>query len=76
MVDMQWRYTLLAFMTSFMGSWLVFAVVWWLISLVHGDYTEENWVDGIIAGTANNSFVPCILANKESIKILLKASNR
>eukprot|EP00090_Calanus_glacialis_P013595 TRINITY_DN22259_c0_g1_i1.p1 TRINITY_DN22259_c0_g1~~TRINITY_DN22259_c0_g1_i1.p1 ORF type:complete len:454 (+),score=125.13 TRINITY_DN22259_c0_g1_i1:173-1363(+) len=56
MVDMQWRYTLLAFVASFLVSWLVFAVIWWFISYVHGDYLIEN--------INNSTFIPCILANK------------
>jgi len=56
MVDMQWRFTLLAFVASFLVSWFLFACVWWLISYVHGDYVLEN--------INNNTFTPCILANK------------
>jgi len=56
MVDMRWRYTLLAFVASFLISWLLFAVVWWLISYIHGDYLLENINDP--------TFTPCILANK------------
>jgi potassium inwardly-rectifying channel subfamily J len=56
MVDMQWRYTLLAFVASFLVSWLVFAVIWWFISYVHGDYLIEN--------INKPTFIPCILANK------------
>ena len=56
MVDMQWRYTLLAFVASFLVSWLIFAVMWWFISYVHGDYLIEN--------INNSTFIPCILANK------------
>ena len=31
MLDMKWRYVHLAFFCSFIGSWLLFAVVWWVI---------------------------------------------
>jgi len=58
-LDLKWRYTLLAFMTSFMLSWLVFGFIWWLIAFAHGDYLEENK-----ARMANNTFTPCILANE------------
>jgi len=56
MVDMRWRYTLLAFIASFLVSWLIFGVIWWFISYVHGDYLIEN--------INNSTFIPCILANK------------
>lgn len=35
-VDTQWRWTLLTFGLSFIGSWLGFAVIWWLIAFTHG----------------------------------------
>ena len=57
-LDFQWRYTLLAFLASFMISWLLFGVIWWLIAFLHGDYTEEN-----ILAIQNGTFVPCIREN-------------
>ena len=42
MVDMEWRYTLLAFASSFFISWLVFAVIYHVIGVIHGDFLEEN----------------------------------
>jgi len=59
MVDMQWRYVFLAFIASFIVSWFVFGVIWWLIAYVHGDYLPEN-----LEKIDNGTFVPCILANK------------
>jgi len=56
LVDMQWRYVFLAFIASFILSWLGFGVIWWFIAYVHGDYLLEN--------INNSTFVPCILANK------------
>ena len=45
MVDMRWRYTLLAFAASFFMSWLVFAVIWYIICYVHGDFEEDHLPD-------------------------------
>ncbi|XP_063916890.1 G protein-activated inward rectifier potassium channel 3-like isoform X3 [Zophobas morio] len=53
LVDAQWRWTLLVFAFNFLGSWLVFAVVWWLIAYTHGDLLEEH-----INGT--EPWTPCI----------------
>ena len=58
-LDWKWRYTLLAFITSFMLSWLIFAVIWWIIAFAHGDYIPEN-----LAAAATGDYTPCILANK------------
>ncbi|XP_055634746.1 G protein-activated inward rectifier potassium channel 3 isoform X2 [Toxorhynchites rutilus septentrionalis] len=40
LVDAQWRWTLMVFAFSFIGSWLFFAVIWWLIAFTHGDLEE------------------------------------
>lgn len=37
LVDLKWPYTLLIFTMSFLCSWLLFAMVWWLIAFAHGD---------------------------------------
>ena len=55
-LDLKWRYTLMAFLASFMLSWLIFGVIWWGIAYNHGDYLLENM--------NNDTFIPCILANK------------
>ena len=57
-LDFQWRYTLLAFLASFMISWLLFGVIWWLIAFLHGDYHEEN-----LAKIQNGTFTPCVREN-------------
>ncbi|CAH1104031.1 unnamed protein product [Psylliodes chrysocephalus] len=53
LVDAQWRWTLLVFAMNFFLSWLMFAIVWWLIVFTHGDLSEEH-----INGT--DPWVPCI----------------
>lgn len=42
LVDAQWRWTLLVFAMNFLLSWLLFAVVWWLIVFSHGDLSPEK----------------------------------
>lgn len=44
LVDAQWRWTLLVFAMNFLLSWLLFAVVWWLIVFTHGDLSDEHLV--------------------------------
>ncbi|CAH2011002.1 unnamed protein product [Acanthoscelides obtectus] len=46
LVDAQWRWTLLVFALNFLLSWLLFAVVWWLIAYTHGDLSMERLVRG------------------------------
>lgn len=42
LVDAQWRWTLLVFAMNFLLSWLLFAVVWWLIAYAHGDLEPDH----------------------------------
>ncbi|CAH1128779.1 unnamed protein product [Ceutorhynchus assimilis] len=47
LVDAQWRWTLLVFAMNFFLSWLLFALIWWLIVFTHGDLNiEEQYVNG------------------------------
>ena len=45
LVDLKWRHTLVIFTMSFLCSWLLFAIMWWLVAFAHGDiyaYMESN----------------------------------
>jgi potassium inwardly-rectifying channel subfamily J len=53
LVDAQWRWTLLVFCASFVLSWLIFGVVWYLIAYTHADLAEEN--------IKNTSWSPCVI---------------
>ncbi|CAG0924329.1 unnamed protein product, partial [Notodromas monacha] len=65
LVDAQWRYTLGVFACSFMLSWLVFAVVWYLIAYRHGDLdgAAEDQVPCVKEVT---SFAACFLFSVET----------
>ncbi len=41
LVDIKWRWNLLIFIMAFTMSWLLFALIWWLICFSHGDF--ENY---------------------------------
>ena len=51
-MSMTFRYTLLAFVSSFFVTWVAFAGIWYLIAHTHGDFEEEN--------QANGNFTPCV----------------
>nr|XP_023013792.1 G protein-activated inward rectifier potassium channel 3-like [Leptinotarsa decemlineata] len=57
LVDSQWRWTLSVFAVGFLGSWLIFALIWWLISFTHGDLEEDH----LPMHQANSNWSPCIL---------------
>ncbi|KAG9461361.1 hypothetical protein GDO78_017118 [Eleutherodactylus coqui] len=48
-VDLRWRHTLLIFTMSFLCTWLLFGMTWWLLAFAHGDLDHGG--DG---------FVPCV----------------
>ncbi|XP_078409731.1 ATP-sensitive inward rectifier potassium channel 8-like [Cetorhinus maximus] len=42
LVDLKWRYTLFIFTMSFLCSWLLFAMMWWLVAFAHGDLDHHR----------------------------------
>lgn len=68
LVDVQWRWTLLVFAMSFMMSWLVFAVIWYIIAYTHGDLEEANQSDKGWTPCVVNiySFTSCFLFSVET----------
>ncbi|XP_026882148.1 ATP-sensitive inward rectifier potassium channel 8 [Electrophorus electricus] len=37
LVDLKWRFTVVIFTMTFLCSWLLFAMGWWLVAFAHGD---------------------------------------
>ncbi|XP_075047182.1 ATP-sensitive inward rectifier potassium channel 11-like [Mixophyes fleayi] len=49
MVDLKWQHSLLIFTMTFICSWMLFAMAWWLIAFAHGDLD-----------TKRGSVTPCV----------------
>ncbi|XP_073458273.1 ATP-sensitive inward rectifier potassium channel 11-like [Aquarana catesbeiana] len=49
MVDLRWQHSLLIFTMTFICSWMLFAMAWWLIAFAHGDLDPKR-----------NSYTPCV----------------
>lgn len=49
LVDLKWLHTLIIFTMSFLCSWLLFGMVWWLVAFAHGDLDLKG-----------DDFVPCV----------------
>ncbi|NP_001034916.1 ATP-sensitive inward rectifier potassium channel 11 [Danio rerio] len=49
LVDLKWLHTLVIFTMSFLCSWLLFGMIWWLIAFAHGDLDLKG-----------EDFVPCV----------------
>ncbi len=59
-VDMQWRFTFLAFAASFFISWLIFGVIYYIIALYRGDFLPDNLPSG--KNQEDGSWKPCVWA--------------
>ncbi|XP_029108224.1 ATP-sensitive inward rectifier potassium channel 11 [Scleropages formosus] len=53
LVDLRWLHTLVIFTMSFLCSWLLFGMVWWLVAFAHGDLDQQR-------GELGERFVPCV----------------
>ncbi|XP_055048223.1 potassium inwardly rectifying channel subfamily J member 11, like [Misgurnus anguillicaudatus] len=42
MVDLKWQHSLLIFTSAFLCSWMLFAMVWWLLAFAHGDLEPRD----------------------------------
>lgn len=42
LVDLRWRFTIVIFTTTFVSSWLFFAMNWWLVAFAHGDLDQRQ----------------------------------
>ncbi|XP_023118154.1 ATP-sensitive inward rectifier potassium channel 11 [Amphiprion ocellaris] len=49
LVDLKWLHTLIIFTMSFLCSWLLFGMIWWLVAFAHGDLDQRG-----------DDFVPCV----------------
>jgi len=56
MLDMKWRYVHMLFFCSFIGSWLFFAGIWYIIIYYHGDFEEEH----LPHNQDKNGWMPCV----------------
>lgn len=42
LIDLKWRWSLIIFVMTFTLTWLLFALLWWIIGLTHGDFNEDR----------------------------------
>ncbi|KAM9816130.1 ATP-sensitive inward rectifier potassium channel 11-like [Syngnathus typhle] len=55
MVDLKWHHLLLIFTSAFLCSWMLFAMIWWLLAFAHGDLQPLHHRVGM-------EIVPCVTA--------------
>ncbi|XP_051543832.1 ATP-sensitive inward rectifier potassium channel 8-like [Myxocyprinus asiaticus] len=65
LVDLKWRFTLVIFTMTFLCSWLLFAMGWWLVAFAHGDL-DPNRKPGVEQCVTNvKSFTSAFLFSIE-----------
>ncbi|MFT7814354.1 ATP-sensitive inward rectifier potassium channel 11 [Arapaima gigas] len=62
LVDLKWLHTLVIFTMSFLCSWLLFGMVWWLVAFAHGDLDQRG---GVPCVTEIHSFSSAFLFSIE-----------
>ncbi|XP_040893774.1 potassium inwardly rectifying channel subfamily J member 11, like [Toxotes jaculatrix] len=55
MVDLKWQHSLLIFTSAFLCSWMLFAMIWWLLAFAHGDLEPRD-------PSSEPGPVPCVTA--------------
>ncbi|XP_056280821.1 ATP-sensitive inward rectifier potassium channel 8 [Pseudoliparis swirei] len=73
LVDLRWRFTLVIFTTTFVSSWLLFAMSWWLVAFAHGDLDSRDldldpdraWTNKTYCVTNVKSFISAFLFSIE-----------
>ncbi|XP_037042544.1 ATP-sensitive inward rectifier potassium channel 1-like [Bradysia coprophila] len=67
LIDAQWRFFLTLFSLSYMSSWFIFAVCWYLISHTHGDLNRNSAeIDDIRCVVGCKSFADFFLLSLET----------
>eukprot|EP00090_Calanus_glacialis_P004674 TRINITY_DN13527_c0_g1_i1.p1 TRINITY_DN13527_c0_g1~~TRINITY_DN13527_c0_g1_i1.p1 ORF type:complete len:460 (-),score=70.14 TRINITY_DN13527_c0_g1_i1:189-1568(-) len=66
MIGAPWSWTILSFAASFFFSWLVFAVIWYLVVLLHGDLSPTRPDDHVYCVDNIKDFTSCFLFSLET----------
>ena len=66
LIELSWSWTIFWFSASFFLSWLVFAVLWYLIAVVHGDFDPERGDDHVVCVDNVDDFTTAFLFSVET----------
>ena len=65
-IDMSWSVIFLGFAASFFMSWLLFAVIWYLVAFVHGDLADDLPEGHTVCVENIKDFTSCFLFSLET----------
>ena len=66
LLDSSWSYCVLMFTASFYLSWLLFAIIYYIISLAHGDFDPDPPANKTACILAVQDFSSCFLFSLET----------
>uniref|UniRef100_A0A8D9ETA7 ATP-sensitive inward rectifier potassium channel 12 n=1 Tax=Cacopsylla melanoneura TaxID=428564 RepID=A0A8D9ETA7_9HEMI len=70
LIECRWRWILAWFTLSFIGTWFLFAILWWIIAYHHGDLksskVRDPFNDTAPCVTGLDDFVACYLFSMET----------
>lgn len=66
LLDLAWSWTLLGFAASFFISWLLFALVWYLLVVLHGDLELDLPSEHVMCVENIKDFTSCFLFSLET----------
>jgi len=66
MIGAPWSWTILSFAASFFISWFMFAVIWYLVVLLHGDLDPSLPEDHVFCVDNIKDFTSCFLFSLET----------
>ncbi|CAF3854618.1 unnamed protein product [Rotaria sordida] len=58
LLDLPWIIILILFVSCFVISWLLFAIIWYGIMIVHGDFSNKT------LNVTDNNHIPCVIGVK------------
>ena len=81
-VDIKWRWILLIFTMAFTLSWIIFALVWWLIAFSHLDvenYGQQGWkpcVEHVRGYNTKFEIFVALFIERDAINLILSNVDR
>ncbi|CAF4042078.1 unnamed protein product [Rotaria sp. Silwood1] len=54
LLDLSWVWILFLFVFCFVTSWILFAVIWYIIMIIHGDFSDKT----------DDNYIPCVAGIK------------
>ncbi|CAF0881878.1 unnamed protein product [Rotaria sordida] len=65
LLDLPWIWILFLFIFCFVTSWILFAIIWYVIMIIHGDFSNKT------LNRTDDNYIPCVAGVKSFSGALL-----